>query len=66
MWRFWTSGWGPRAWWYWFSNEGFPLWFARHLPKRLALWTFIVVYAHGCPDAPGAEYKQVYDAWTNQ
>jgi hypothetical protein len=63
MWRLWTRGWGPRAWWHWFSTEGFPIWVAWKIPKRIALWVFIRVYAHGCPDAPGEEFKRVYDAW---
>lgn len=62
MWRLWTRGWGPRVWWYWFRHQGFPLWVARRLPKRIALWTFIRVYAHGV-DSPGPEYAQAYDAW---
>ncbi len=62
MWRIWTRGWGVRAWWYWFRNEGFPIWFARALPRRLALWVFIRVYA--CDgEAPGPEYSRVYKAW---
>jgi len=62
MWRIWTPGWGPRAWWFWFSTEGFPMWIAWKLPKRIALWTFIRVYAAD-GQGPGPEYKRVYDFW---
>ena len=62
MWRLWTAGWGPRAWWYWFSREAFPMWVAWKLPHRVALWTFIRVYAKD-GQAHGSEYKRVYDAW---
>lgn len=24
MWRIWTRGWGLRAWWYWWTEEGLP------------------------------------------
>ncbi len=62
MWRLWTRGWGPRAWWYWFSTEGLPMWIAWRLPRRLAMWTFIRVYsADGA--SPGPEYTRVYHAW---
>lgn len=62
MWRIWTRGWGLYAWWYWFKNEGFPIWCAKHTPKKIALWTFIFVYAYS-EISPGEEYTQVYDAW---
>jgi len=62
MWRLWTRGWGPRDWWYWFRKEGLPFWIARHLPKRVMLWAFIIVYGNGF-DSPKDDYKQVYDAW---
>lgn len=62
MWRLWTKGWGPRAWWYWFSREGFPMWLAWALPRRIALWAFIRVYAAD-GHSPGPEYVRVYDAW---
>ena len=62
MWRLWTRGWGPRAWWYWFSTQGFPMWLAWRLPHRVALWTFIRVYAAD-GQSPGPEYKRVYDFW---
>lgn len=62
MWRLWTRGWGPKAWWYWFTREGFPMWVAWRIPKRIALWTFIRVYAKDGL-APGPDYKRVYDAW---
>lgn len=62
MWRIWTKGWGPRYWWYWFKDEGFPMWVAWRIPKRIALWTFIRVYgASGI--SPGEEYKKAYNNW---
>lgn len=62
MWRFWTKGWGPRAWWYWFSREGFPIFVAWRIPRYIALWVFIRVYsADGC--SPGDDYSRVYKAW---
>lgn len=62
MWRLWTRGWGPRAWWYWFRTEGFPMWFAWRLPPRLAYWVFIRVYALD-GQGPGEDFKRVCDAW---
>lgn len=62
MWRIWTRGWGPRAWWFWFSTEGLPMWIAWKLPKRIALWAFIRVYAKD-GQSPGPEYERVYNAW---
>ena len=62
MWRIWTKGFGPRDWWYWFKNEGFPWWVAFHIPHRIALFTFIRVYAKD-GQAPGPEYTRVYNAW---
>lgn len=32
------------------------------LPRRIALWTFIRVYAAD-GEAPGPEYSRVYKAW---
>lgn len=64
MWRLWTTGWGPRAWWYWFHTEGFPMWIAWKLPHRIALWTFIRVYAKD-GQSPGPDYKRIYDAWVS-
>jgi len=32
------------------------------LPRRVALWTFIRVYAFD-GEAPGPEYERVYKAW---
>jgi hypothetical protein len=61
MWRIWTKGWGPRSWWYWFSTEGFPFFVARNLPHRVALWTFIRVYAN--TGECGPDYARVYDVW---
>lgn len=62
MWRLWTRGWGPRAWWFWFKNEAFPMWCAWRVPRYIALWVFIRVYcADGC--SPGPDYERVYKAW---
>lgn len=61
MWRLWTKGWGPRAWWSWVVEQ-VPMRLAWLLPRRVALWAFIRVYAcdgHG----PGEEYRRVCDAW---
>jgi hypothetical protein len=63
MWRFWTRGWGPRSWWMWFRDEGFPMWVAWRLPKRVALWTFIRVYAKDPNQSPGSDYARVYKTW---
>jgi hypothetical protein len=35
---------------------------AWHIPHRIALWTFIRVYALD-GQAPGPEYERVYKAW---
>ena len=64
MWRLWTRGWGPKAWWDWFKNEGFPMWIAWRIPKNIALWTFIRVYSKDGL-APGEDYSRVYNAWVN-
>ena len=61
MWRLWTNGWGLRAWWYW-VKEALPRQFAWWLPRQVALWAFIRVYA-ATGDAPGPEYSRAYDAW---
>lgn len=37
-------------------------WAAWRLPKRIALWAFIRVYAKD-GHSPGPDYKRVYDAW---
>lgn len=38
------------------------MWIAWALPRRIALWAFIRVYA--CDgQAPGPEYVRVYEAW---
>lgn len=64
MWRLWTPGWGLRDWWYWFTRKGLPLWAARHLPARIALWAFILVYAHD-GQSPGPDYSPKYAAWAS-
>lgn len=64
MWRIWTRGFGPRDWWHWFREQGFPMWVAWRLPHRIALWAFIRVYAKGFAGTPGADYQRVYEAWT--
>lgn len=63
MWRLWTEGFGVRYWWRWLCEEGLPLWFARHLPARVALWAFVVVYCSG-NDSSGPEYSHAYSAWS--
>ena len=62
MWRLWTKGWGIHSWWYWFTHEGFPIWVAWHIPKRIALWTFVRVYSTG-NESPGPEYLRAHDVW---
>lgn len=62
VWRIWTRGWGPRDWVSYMWREGAPMWVAWHLPHRVAMWTFIRVYAES-GDGPGPEYKQALDAW---
>lgn len=32
------------------------------IPRNVALWCFIRVYAAGV-DSPGPEYRDIYDAW---
>jgi hypothetical protein len=64
MWRLWAKGWGVRAWAYW-VHETWPLWVARMLPHRVALWAFIVVTANW-EQGPGSDYNHIYDAWENQ
>jgi len=61
MWRLWTRGWGPRDWWYWVRREGFPMWVAWCIPRSIAYWVFIRVYA-AAGDA-GADYDRVCKAW---
>lgn len=65
MWRIWTIGWGPRAWWYWLREEGFPWWVANKLPKKIALFAFVRVYAKD-GQSPGEDYRRVYDAWVRE
>lgn len=62
MWRLWTRGWGVRAWWFWWRTEGFPIWVAWRLPRRVALWAFIRVYANS-HQSPGPEYALAHDVW---
>lgn len=62
MWRLWTRGWGPRAWWFWWTTEGLPMAIAWALPRRVALWAFVRVYAAD-GEAPGPEYERAYKAW---
>jgi len=42
--------------------EGFPMFIAWSLPRRVALWTFIRVYAADGGN-PGPDYERVYKAW---
>lgn len=63
MWRIWTRGWGPRDWWRWVKSEGFALWVAQHLPRRIALLTFVRVSA-ACGLSPElCTYETCYKAW---
>jgi len=46
-------------------QEKIPWWIARHLPRKVALLTFVRVYA--CTgDAPGPEYGLIYHTWEAQ
>ncbi len=62
FWRIWTRGWGFRDWFQYVKNEGFHVWLAWRIPHKVALWTFIRVYAHS-EMSPGEEYRRVYEAW---
>lgn len=62
MWRIWTKGWGVRAWWRWFTTQGFPVWLAWRLPRWLAYWAYIRVYAAG-NDGASEEYARTAKAW---
>jgi len=66
MWRLWTRGWGPRAWWYWFVREGFPIWVAWRIPSRIAYWAFIRVYSKNVNQDAGPEYEQVAKHWAKE
>lgn len=61
MWRLWTRGFGPRDWWHWFKEQ-VPMKLAFCLPRRVAYWAFIRVYARD-GNAPGPEFKRVCDRW---
>lgn len=63
MWRIWTRGWGVRAWWYWFTTEGFPMWLAWALPRKIALWCFIRVMAATGDSPDQITYESAYKAW---
>lgn len=65
MWRLWTRGWGPRYWWHWFKFEAFPMWVAKRLPRRIALWAFILVTA-ASGTTPDEGYKIAYNYWTEK
>lgn len=65
MWRLWARGFGPRYWWHWFHTEAFPMWIAWKLPRRIAMWTFIRVYAAD-GQSPGEEYTRVCNFWDSQ
>ena len=64
MWRLWTRGWYLSGWWYWVCDS-WPMWVAWRLPKRVALWAFIRVYAKD-GKSPGEEYTRVYNAWVQK
>ena len=61
MWRLWTRGWYLSGWLAW-VKEATPRQLAWMLPRRVALWAFIRVYAAD-GEAPGPEYSRCYDAW---
>lgn len=61
MWRLWTRGWYLSGWWEW-VKQSMPMWIAFRLPKNVAYWAFVRVYANS-GIAPGPEYKQVFEAW---
>lgn len=63
MWRIWTPGWGIRAWWVWFCDEGFPMWVAWALPRRIALWTFVRVMGASGQAPDQITYESAYKAW---
>ena len=42
------------------------MWVAWHIPKRIAMWTFIRVYANGTEGECGPDYARVYDAWVKK
>ncbi len=62
MWRIWTRGWGPRDWWFWFKDSGFPMWFAWALPRYLAYWTYIRVHT-ASNDGASDEAIATMKAW---
>ena len=64
VWQIWTKGWGPRAWWYGFIHEKLPMAFAWALPRAIAYWAFIRVYAAD-GEGPGTEFDRVCKAWEN-
>ncbi len=61
MWRLWTKGWYFSGWWYWFKEQ-VPMQLAWWLPKKVAYWAFIRVYAKS-GNGPGPEFKQICDEW---
>ncbi len=63
MWRIWTKGWGPRAWWYWFRHEAFPLWCAFHVPRWLAYWCTIRVFAASGENPDFIKWSDAMKAW---
>ena len=65
FWQIWTPGWGPRAWAHNFWHDKLPMWVAWMLPRKVALWAFIRVYALD-GNCPGEEYRRVYAAWEAQ
>lgn len=63
MFRLWTPGWGPRAWWYWMREEKIPMTIAWALPRRIALWTFIRVMSATGQSPDDITYESAYKAW---
>lgn len=55
FWQIYTKGWGFRSWWYKCKTEFIPMYIAWKLPKSVALWAFIRVYAKD-GNCPGEEH----------
>lgn len=63
MWRLWTKGWGPSGWWYWFAHDAFPLWCAFRVPRWLAYWVVIRVFAATGENPNFISWSDALDAW---
>jgi hypothetical protein len=58
MWRLWTRGFGPRDWWHWWRTQGFPMWVAWHLPRRLVYWCVVRVWSQEPADLSLDDFVQ--------